>query len=76
MIPEPVGQIVDGHAIHARLSLIGADPPIGANKVRGVAYLLHQIGRQGSLLVECRERLLPSMRRGWGSARSVATVVL
>ena len=92
MFPKPVGQFVNGHPVaqefkahfHARLSLIGTNPPVGANQVPGVAYLLHrrkslkriQIACQGSSLIECRRRLLPSMLGDKGSARSAAAVVL
>jgi hypothetical protein len=41
-----------------------------------VAYLLHQTDCQGSLLVECRKRLLPSMLREVSSAHPVVAVVL
>src|ERR1700730_15518300 len=64
------------HPVHTRLSLIGANPPVRANDVFRVAYLLHQINCQGSLLVECRERLLRSMCRGADSVRPAVTVVL
>ena len=74
--PQPVGQFVHGHAVHAWLALIGTNSPVCAQKVLRVAYLLHQTNCQGSLWVECRERLPPSMRCRAGSARLVAAVVL
>ena len=58
--------MVDGHPVHPRLSIIGANPPVRAKKVLRVAYLLHQIDCQGSLLFECRKLLPPSMLRGKG----------
>src|ERR671929_583491 len=76
MFPKPVGQFLNGHPVHARLSLIGANPPVGENDVLGVAYLLHQMDGQGSLLVQCRERLLLSMRRATGSARCATALGL
>src|SRR6476661_6541947 len=76
MFPKPVGQFMHGHPVHARLSLIGANPPVRANQVLRVAYLLHQTDCQGSLWIECRRRLLPSMRRGTGSARPAAVVLI
>src|SRR5205823_1821076 len=71
-----VGQFVNSHPVHAWLAFIGANPPVRANEVLRVAYLLHQIDCQGSLLVECRKRLQRSMRRGTGSARLAVAVVL
>src|SRR6476646_2823087 len=69
MLPKPVRQVVNGHPIHTRRSLIGTYPPVRANDIHRVAYLLHQIDCQGSLWVECRERLLLSLRRETGAAR-------
>jgi hypothetical protein len=37
---------MDGHSVHARLSLIGANPPVRVKKVLRIAYLLHQIDCQ------------------------------
>src|ERR1700678_3176890 len=73
--PKPVGQFVDGHPVHARFSFIAASPPVRTNQILRVASLLHQVSRQGSLRLPCRERLLRSMRRGSGSARSAVAVV-
>src|SRR5271157_4724632 len=69
-------QFVYGHSVHARLSLIGTYPPVCAKKVLRIAYLLHQTDRQGSLLFECRKRLLRSMLRRTGSARPAVAVAL
>jgi hypothetical protein len=59
-----------------RFALIGANPPVRAKKVLGVAYLLHQIDCQGPLGIECRKRLLPSMLQGMSSAHPVVAAVL
>jgi hypothetical protein len=75
MFPQPVGQALNGHPVHAWRSLIGANPPVRANQVLGLTYLLHQIDCQGSLWVQCRERLLPILRREMSSARLAAAVV-
>src|SRR5579872_2283461 len=70
VVPKPVRQFVNGHPIHARLSLISAYPPVRTNEILRVAYLLHQWIRQGSLRAKCRERLL---RYGVGAAGSART---
>src|SRR5437867_2706426 len=48
--PKPAGQFADGHPVHARLSLVRAHPTVRTNEILRVAYLLHQLIRQGSLL--------------------------
>src|SRR5437868_15237095 len=74
-VPKPGGQCVNGHPVHARLSLFGAYPPVRTNQILRITYLLHQVTRQGSLWVEHRKRLLLSMRWGSGSAVLPAAVV-
>src|SRR5438045_577907 len=74
VVPKPVGQFVNGHPVHARLSLISAHPAVRTNEILRVAYLLHQSIRQGSLRVPCRERLLRYVRRVAGSARAAIAV--
>src|SRR5437016_2286725 len=76
MIPKPVGQFVNGHPVHAGLGLIAEHSSVRTNEILRVAYPLHQVARQGSLLVEHRERLLPSMRGSPGSAGPPFAVVL
>src|SRR5580692_6625443 len=68
--PKPVGQFVNGHAVHARLSLVSAYPTVRTNQILRVAYLLHQLIRQGSLQVRCRERLRLDSGGRTGSART------
>ena len=72
VLPKPVGQFVNGHPIHARLSLVRTYPPVRTNQILRVAYLLHQLIRQGSLRVQCRERLRLS---GCGDTSSARTAV-
>jgi len=75
ILPKPVGQFVDGHSVHAWLALIGAYPPVRLNQILRVAYLLHQLIRQGSLRVQCRERLRPCGCGDTGSARAAVAEV-
>jgi hypothetical protein len=75
VLPKPVGQFVNGHPIHAWLSLIRAYPPVRTNEVLRVAYLLHQLIRQGSLRVQCRERLRLSGCGNTSSARAAVAEV-
>src|ERR1700704_1805014 len=74
VVPKPAGQLVNGHPVQAPLSLISAHPTVRTNEILRVAYLLHQVIRQGSLRAQCRERLLLYMRRVAGSARAAVAV--
>jgi hypothetical protein len=75
MVPKPVGQFVNGHPVHARLSLVRSYPTVRTNQILRVAYLLHQLIRQGSLRVQCRERLLLCGDDHTGSARAAVAGV-
>src|SRR5581483_5612563 len=68
MLPEPVGQFVNGHAVHARRAFIAPHSTIGADQILGFTYLLHQVGGQGSLLLPRRERLPRLDRLSSGAA--------
>src|SRR5206468_7174568 len=70
--PKPVGQCVDGHSVCTRLSLVRAHPSLRTNQILRVTSLLHQWIRQGSLRVQCRERLL---RCGCGRTSSASGAV-
>src|SRR5262249_10522921 len=75
MLPEPVDQFEDGHAVHAWRSFITPHPTIGADQILGVTYLLPQVGGQGSLLLPHRKRLSRLVRYRAGSAGSVGVGV-
>src|SRR5215467_10558594 len=68
MLPEPVRQFLNGHAVHPWRSFVAPHPSIGTDQILGFTYLLHQVGGQGSLLLPRREHLPRLDPLGSGSA--------